>query len=404
MTEQAVKISIIIKIGKREKEITKSVRAEELEAEIRSEVQKMGKLIMEESLQELDERLWEGVKAKWKNLGREGRWWLTSVGKVEVKRRVYRDEEEERRKPLDELVGIRKHERSSDIVRGMGAYLGSELGYRGAAGQLSWMIGEKISKDQIQRAVWGVGNEIADREAQEREAVFSSGAGIDRGKLEVETLYGESDGVWVALQREAKRRQEVRVGILYGGKKAIGQGRFRLSHKCCVTGVVANSQEWQEYLLKAAHQYYDLEKTKQMIVGGDGNGWVWNSFERFMIPHEHVLDRYHLVWAARTAFGSWEKAKPIVNGLRKFGYDDMKDTLESCLLLAEGKRRNEIGKFVGYVSRLAEGVQDLSHRTHSPLDLSQVCSLGAIEGNVDKLVVHRMKGRGCSWRLPGVRG
>jgi hypothetical protein len=30
-------------------------------------------------------------------------------------------------------------------------------------------------------------------------------------------------------------------------------------------------------------------------------------------------------------------------------------------------------------------------------------TLGAIEGNVDKLVVHRMKGRGCSWRLPGVR-
>ena len=29
--------------------------------------------------------------------------------------------------------------------------------------------------------------------------------------------------------------------------------------------------------------------------------------------------------------------------------------------------------------------------------------LGGIEGNVDKLVVHRMKGRGCSWRLPGLR-
>jgi hypothetical protein len=29
--------------------------------------------------------------------------------------------------------------------------------------------------------------------------------------------------------------------------------------------------------------------------------------------------------------------------------------------------------------------------------------LGGIEGNVDKLVVHRMKGHGCSWRLRGIR-
>ena len=35
-------------------------------------------------------------------------------------------------------------------------------------------------------------------------------------------------------------------------------------------------------------------------------------------------------------------------------------------------------------------------------DVVPAC-LGAIEGNVDKLVVHRMKGRGCSWRLRGLR-
>ncbi|MFZ5810133.1 MAG: hypothetical protein ACOY16_12695, partial [Chloroflexota bacterium] len=29
------------------------------------------------------------------------------------------------------------------------------------------------------------------------------------------------------------------------------------------------------------------------------------------------------------------------------------------------------------------------------------CSLGSIEGNVDKLVVHRMQGRGCCWRSQG---
>jgi len=30
-------------------------------------------------------------------------------------------------------------------------------------------------------------------------------------------------------------------------------------------------------------------------------------------------------------------------------------------------------------------------------------NLGGIEGNVDKLVVRRLKGRGLSWRLDGVK-
>jgi hypothetical protein len=45
-----------------------------------------------------------------------------------------------------------------------------------------------------------------------------------------------------------------------------------------------------------------------------------------------------------------------------------------------------------------DGLLDLECRGYSlPVHL------GAIEGNVDKLVVHRMKGTDCSWRLPGVR-
>jgi hypothetical protein len=41
---------------------------------------------------------------------------------------------------------------------------------------------------------------------------------------------------------------------------------------------------------------------------------------------------------------------------------------------------------------------NLEHR-----GISTPACLGAMEGNVDKLVVHRMKGRGCSWRLSGLR-
>ena len=42
---------------------------------------------------------------------------------------------------------------------------------------------------------------------------------------------------------------------------------------------------------------------------------------------------------------------------------------------------------------------DLSQRGYS----SELGSLGAIEGNMDKLVIHRIKGRGCCWKLRGAK-
>ena len=55
--------------------------------------------------------------------------------------------------------------------------------------------------------------------------------------------------------------------------------------------------------------------------------------------------------------------------------------------------------FYVYLRNNQPGLRDLSHRGYS-YDLG---TLGAIEGNVDKLVVRRMKGRGRSWRRPGLR-
>ncbi len=64
------------------------------------------------------------------------------------------------------------------------------------------------------------------------------------------------------------------------------------------------------------------------------------------------------------------------------------------------------------MSRKGSGQADfnqyLHHNQDGLLDLDQrgveiPACLGGIEENVDKLVVHRMKGRGCSWQLRGLR-
>ena len=65
---------------------------------------------------------------------------------------------------------------------------------------------------------------------------------------------------------------------------------------------------------------------------------------------------------------------------------------------AEGRKRELLEDFYKYVHNNQDGLLDLKYR-----GCTQPAYLGGIEGNVDKLVVHRMKGRGCSWRFHGLR-
>lgn len=79
--------------------------------------------------------------------------------------------------------------------------------------------------------------------------------------VEAQVLYGESDGVWLHLQRENRRSVEVRVATLYSGKKPLGKKRYRLADKCSIAALGLSGEAWQEQVLKTAHRYYDLEKT-----------------------------------------------------------------------------------------------------------------------------------------------
>jgi len=185
---------------------------------------------------------------------------------------------------------------------------------------MSWLMKTEVSHSSIQRMVWQVGNRIADGEEAERRRVFEAGEDNAKGKVKAEVLYGESDGVWLHLQREKRRSVEVRVATLYSGKKLLGKNRYRLADKCSMVALGLSSEAWQEQVLKTAHRYYDLEQTRLLITGGDGNQWVRRTFQRFELPQEFVLDRFHLSRAARRAIGDRVAAQEMVKKIRQQGF------------------------------------------------------------------------------------
>ena len=67
---------------------------------------------------------------------------------------------------------------------------------------------------------------------------------------------------------------------------------------------------------------------------------------------------------------------------------------------APPKAAQRMRKFLQYLINNRDGLLDPDCRTHLK---TRVSNLGAIEGNVDKLVVRRLKGRGRSWRIEGAK-
>ena len=398
MTDEAVVISITIRVSEMEIKIEKEVKIEDMEETIQRMMLEAGQQTFGMGIKVMDERIAEGVPKGWQNVGIEERWLVSSVGALRYKRRVYLDENKERRKPLDEKIGIKRYGRMSERVEEMGASLACMGTYRLAASQISWLIKTPISHSAVQRMAWATGNRIADGEESERRRVFESGGQLESGRVEAAVLYGESDGVWVHLQREKRRSAEVRVGIMSTGRKQIGKDRYRLENKRCITAIGLNSEMWQEQIVREAHLSYNLSKTQILISGGDGNPWVRHSFDRMEMHQEFVLDRFHLYRAARQAFQDREEAKQMVNRLRQEGFPAVRQDLRKMIDQAEGRKRELLEDFYKYVHNNQDGLLDLKYRGYS-----YPVVLGGIEGNVDKLVVHRIKGRGCSWRLRGLR-
>ena len=398
MTEEAVQISITIKIAKREQRIERKIKVEELEETIQGIVIETGQEALGMGIKELDDRIAKKIPKGWRNVGTEERWIVSSLGAMRYKRRIYLDEKRKRRKPVDELLGIEKYGRMSGRVQEMGASLACMGTYRLAASQLSYLLKTPISHSAVQRMAWNTGNRIADGEEAERRRVFEHGEPIEAGRIKAPVLYGESDGVWVHLQREKRRSAEVRVAILSTGRKQIGKDRYRYENKRCITAIGLNSEMWQEQIVRESHLYYDLSETKVLISGGDGNQWVRHSFDRMEIPQEFILDRFHLRRAARRTYHDKAEAKQIVAQLHQGGFSSVSKELRQRIERSEGKERQQLEEFYSYIHNNQDGLLDLKQRG---IDLP--ACLGGIEGNVDKLVVHRMKGRGCSWRIRGLR-
>jgi len=320
----------------------------------------------------------------------------TVFGDIRVKRRLYRDSSGERRFLLDEKMGLDKGCHISPKVKELSTFLSSHFPFQRSEEILRAILPSGISHTSIHRLVGKVVDPYLEAEEKEIEEVFDGGVIPETEGKTVSCLFVEADGTGIALQKEASRRTEVKVGIAYEGWREVSKERYKLKEKTAYTGIMDSNRFWEGFSLALAKKY-DLSKVGKVIVGGDGASWVKEGSD--FLGGIYELDKFHLKRALHRGLAS----DPLVAEVYQACIAG--DVYKADRLLLEAQRRGnsdrerEIAELRGYLMANCYGLRDYRLEVEG----ENLRGLGAIEGNVDKLVANRMKKRGMSWTIKGAQ-
>jgi hypothetical protein len=326
-------------------------------------------------------------------------WYQTCLGAVKIKRRQYADRQGQRCCLLDSVMGMDRHDHTTAKVQGLALEMASFMPYRRSAEVLQKAAAIDLAHQTIWRLVGKAADPYLAQEEQELKWFMETGE-IPRGENKrVSRLLVEADGVILSLQREKERRAEVKLGIAYEGWQRVGKDRYRTTSKTAFSSIAGENVFWSGLTLKL-HKTYDLAGVSDTIVGGDGAGWIKAGAE--YIGGRFQLDRYHLNRELCAAFGRDNQIKRKVWEACERG--DVASGLEiiiAAMKQARGESALRMARAYHYIEDNRAGIGD--YRLSLGSEGYTLRRTGAMEGNIDKLIVRRMKNQGMSWSLEGIR-
>ena len=375
--------------------------AREWEGKIFRQVCEAGQQKAQAYLEELEEELYKKRPTGWKVVGFRERILVTRMGEVRFRRRLYRDQRGRYQFLLDEHVGLKAYQGATPEMQAMCTKMSAEMSFRKVAEVLAdWMAG-LLSHSTCWRLLQRTGQAAVRAETAAVEAVFGRGEDVpEGGERRVARLYMEADGIYVRLQRQSKKHQEIRSAIAYEGWKRLPgeRGDYRLCEKrvYCHAGELVGF--WEGLSLAWAKKW-DLSSLEEVIHGGDGARWVRAGPEEF--PGAiWQLDGYHLSRACGRAMGA-ELGQELYQALRAG-----KTARAQALLLADDapSRENKTAQQAyRWVNKVAQEGWGLDWRIRQQVTEDTARGLGCMEGNLAHLLAVRMKGKGRSWGPSGAR-
>ena len=308
-----------------------------------------------------------------------------------MRRTCYRGRDGKYRYLLDEALGMgRGH--ITPQVSGMALKLAVQMTFRRAAQVLQYLTAASLSHQTIHNQVARAADPYLRQQDREVRAFRQCGVLPDSEGRKASRLMVEADGVALSLQRERTRKTEVKLGIAYEGWAKVGRDRYRTVNKTFFADTGDGQQQWAGMMVKLQKRY-DMAGVTEVIAGGDGAPWIRDGADD--LGARFQLCQYHLNRALCHALG---RRRAIIRAVRAACRSGRADIADAILAEAgagsSGEETGRIESVRNYIAENAAGVGD--YRLSLGEAGKGLRRLGAIEGNVDKLIVRRMKNQGMN--------
>ena len=181
----------------------------------------IGQHILTCILQFLDNQLRKDRKrGELTNCGKRTKYLLTLLGNITYHKHIYRDQEGQHHYLLDETLGLILNRRMStpyQKITGLFSFIAGS--YRNAQRFLEYCYGDSVSFECIRQQVQSQGRCIQQLEE------YAFGQQLDEALKSTSTpvqsdpIYLEIDGTMIHLQKQTKKRAELKLAIIHKGKE-----------------------------------------------------------------------------------------------------------------------------------------------------------------------------------------
>lgn len=345
---------------------------------VKGKTDELGRNIVKQTLETIDDTLINSKQRK-KNwyIERKGdqKKIITVLGEITYKRTYFVSKKEKKYKYLmDEMFGIKVHDRMDQVIKSKLVELSTDLSYRKSGKELLVPVSGQTVMNKI-RELNQIKYEV-----------------LKDDKKQIDILYIEADEDHIHLQNG--RGAMPRLAYVHEGIKQQGK-RNELINPYYIGGLRGKTNEFWEEVYEYIKNNYDLESIKRIYLSGDGAAWIKSGLD-YLPKSKFVLDKYHM---SKYLLKATTHAKVFrariwwsLNTANKEKFIENMNKLKECTEI-EAKIK-DIEECETYMLNHWDGIEIKA--------LEDACVLGcSAESHVSHILSARMSSRPLGWCYEG---